>query len=1387
MLLVYCQFFETGRMWSKLSLVFIALSLSLISESKDYRFAHLTTVNGISQSEVYTFLEDSNGFMWVGTVDGLNRYDGYSFKIFNTDKTIPHALSNNTVRSLAEDKNERIWIGTDDGLNFYDQRKELIYKVKINTTSEKLSVWSMLIYEDYIFIGTNNGLWRGSVKSFDLDDIEKSFQKLSKFSSKSDTNDIIFNLIPSKHGGIWVQTNYSISRIIFQSDKTDPVIIEDLAIADYKTIVSMVEDTLGSIWMISNGGKGIIRYNPEKKSFRNITQDSDFLENFSKKYWTLTFDHDQRLWVGTIDKGLLCINYDFGKEEIANIESIQNDPNNTAGLNSNLIFSLYVSSTNKLWVGTIGSGANVLDPEFKKIQDYRIKSKSSELSNVNFIRAVMVDKQNRILAGTHNNGLYLIDRETKLSSKLGFDTEPIYYISEYRDNLYFVCSGNGISLVEINGSSFSVLSSYEEFNMAVFFVTHCQKDLYWCATLNGLRRIKINNNRIELDGKLDKSTQPALSANNCRVLYFDDIHNQLIVGTEGGGLNVVQLDNQCNPVDIKVYKMSENDHSLSNNYVRSIVQDKNKIFWIGTYEGLNKVIYNSETGERTFKNYTKKDGLPNNMIEFIVEDGMNSLWLGTNGGLSKFLPEQESFMNYNMDDGLQSNEFSEHTVFKTKNGELVMGGINGINAFYPADFQESKLKPRTLITDFFLNNELIKSGQAIGRYVPLENSILHTQILELSPRHKNLGFKFSAMIYPNAGKVKYAYMLEGFDKVWKYTDALNRSVNYTNLSHGNYIFKVKATNADGVWEENPRMLQIHIKTPFYFTWIAIILYILFIILLFIYFSHYTVISLTSKKNLLLEKEHNEKLLKLDEMRARFFINISHDLRTPLTLISGPLNNILANKSILGELNEDLQLIKRNVKRLADLVEQLLDFRKAESSILTPKLESVDFISFSNNEISHFSYAARKKGLELYLENPEEQMNVEIDLGMFAKVYFNILSNAIKYTSDGSIKIKIQRVYKLIPGLVHDLSHNRYIQVEITDTGIGISKEQEKLIFDRFYQGSPQDGNGYGIGLSHTKDIIEVHNGAVEAEINPNGGTIIRFFIPDLVLKNATTSKGAFSTEDIYIKEDMNIEQIDEEADNSSLKSILIVEDNFDMLNYIRNGLKNNYNVCTANNGADGFKIALRKMPELIVSDVMMPGMDGIEFCKAIKSNIITSHIPVILLTAKVDLKTKYEGIETGADDFIPKPFEMEYLLIRINNLLQSRENLRKTFQRSAVLEPSDITVTSVDEKFLATLMKTIEEKMSDEEFTINSLESQLGLSHSTFYRKIKTLTGQSGQEFLLNVRIKRAHQILSEKKGVRVSEVAYMVGFSSPKYFTKCFKEYFGYSPSEVGTNPDIS
>lgn len=1359
-------------MWSRLIIFLFTVTVCLIGKSNDYRFAHLTSANGISQSEVYSFLEDRNGFMWIGTLDGLNRYDGYSFEIFHTNKKNPHSLSNNTVRSLIEDRYGRIWIGTDNGLNFYDQRKELIYKIRINTSEDKFSIWQLLIVKDYLLIGTNDGLWRCSLKSNDVNEIEQSIYKVNKYCSKVISNTVIRRILPSENDEIYVQSDNSISKIVFQSDSLNPIILDDLPI-NYSSMVDMEVDTAGCIWIISYLND-ILRYNPKTKTFQNITQGDNFLNNFSKKYKTISIDHSQRIWIGTIDQGLLYLNYDFKYGKIINAESVQNDLDNATIFNSNMIFTTYVSSTNKLWAGTTGTGVKILDPEFKRIQYFSLNHQVRTNYNPNFIRSVFVDNDNNILAGVQNNGLFKIDRKTRQTIKLGFGTESVYHISQYSSNIYLVCSVSGVSLVELKGKSLKILSTSNDYmSSAAFNVIQSLNGIYWAATYHGLICFSVKNNKIVFEGKCNKRSIPALLLNNCRVLCFDDINNQLFVGTEGGGLNCINLNDQGMPVDNKVYKMTDKPESLSNNYIRSIYQDKEKNFWIGTFEGLNKVIYNSITGKHTFKVYKKEDGLPNNMIESIVEDDNGYLWLGTNDGLSKFSPNQETFMNYNIDDGLQSKEFSEHAIFKTNKGEIIIGGINGINAFYPEDIKISKSKPKTLITDFFIDNKRIYSGQEIKGYIPLTNSILYTEKLELAPNLKNIGFKFTAMLFPNAGKVKYAYMLDGFDKEWIYTDALNRSVYYTNLKHGHYVFKVKATNTDGIWDENTKSLSIHIKTPFYLTWLAIIIYIIIFILLFIYFSHYSVINLTTKRNLLLEKEHNKRIIKLDEMRTRFFINISHDLRTPITLISEPLKDIINDKSISGKLLDNLQLIKRNAKRLSDLVEQLLDFRKAEESSLKTKLETLDFISFSKNEISHFSYAASKKGIELYVESTENEIITSIDPRMIAKVYFNIISNALKYTSTGSIRINIKRSIKNNPS-------DKYIQVDIIDTGIGLSKDQEKQIFDRFYQVGQNNESGYGIGLSHAKDLILAHNGSIEAESSQNGGAIIRFYIPEIVIDSKITSSYitndySYETNDIIIIEKDNNQKI-----NPELKTILIVEDNMDILTYLKNSFAQYYNVLIALNGAEGLEIASKTMPDLIISDVMMPEMDGIEFCKVIKKNIVTSHIPVILLTAKVDFETKYKGIETGADDYIPKPFEIEYLKIRINNLLQSRENLRNLFQRSMVLKPTNVTVTTVDEKFLKKVMEIIEANLSDEALSINTLESELGLSHSTFYRKIKTLTGQSAQEFILNFRLKRAYQILTDDKNVRVSDVAYMVGFSNQNYFSRCFKEYFGFPPSDL-------
>lgn len=1376
----------TSRMKSRLNIIiqsriilFVLLLMHSISGgTQALHFDHITSRDGISQSEIYAFLEDSRGFMWIGTVDGLNRYDGYNIEVFNTDRNDPHSLSNNTIRCLKEDHLGRIWIGTDDGLNFYDPKTELIYQMNISSSNAIFSVWSLFVQNEHLLVGTNNGLWVTAISSASKDIIESEFHKINVFSKNADIIPFVRSIVKSKYGGLWIQTSNNISRVAFHQFSDEIVILEDLTITSIHNHTAAIEDSTGNLW-IASSDDGLARYNPENGETILFTGRKNGLTMLNKCS-ALAVDHKGNLWVGTLDKGISYARTESLNDDDIPFTSYQNIPGNSSSLNSNLIYSLYVSHDNLLWVGTIGSGINIYNPNRKKFHHYKFYSSYDEKPKSNFIRSVYVDNQNTIWLGTHNDGLYILNRENGKFQKLGFESLPVFHMYKFAEDKIFICSGQGLYLVQIINNSFRIISDNVAFSEdPVFNIVQSKKGVFWYASLSGVGRMEVINGKIQVDAFFSTNTKPYISVANSRVLHYDEKFNQLLVGTEGGGLNILALDEDHYPLKGVVYKKNTLAGSISNNYIRSIIKDSEGNIWIGTYEGLNCMIRDTITGNLSFKVYTRYDGLPNNMIQLLVEDDNRHLWIGTNGGLSKFIPETNEYINYTVNDGIQSKEFSEHAVFKKIDGEIIVGGINGINTFYPDQVTVNSIKPLTTITGFYLFNDKVKPLEKIGRKTPLEKSITLTDTLILSPKMRNIGFEFSSMIFPNAEKVKYAYKLDGFENEWHITSSANRIANYTNLRHGKYKFMVKATNPDGIWDA-PKEIYIDIRTPFKFTIFAYILYTLVVVLLFTYFS----LRYTTKKKLVLQSEHSEELHKLDELRTRFFINVSHDLRTPLTLITGPLNNLLQDTSLDRKIVENLLLIKRNVKRLSFLVEQLLDIRKSETGKLTPRLEVEDLVSFSRKEAAHFTYALKKKGLKLKIIASDERIIARFDTDMISKVLFNIISNAIKYTERGGIEIRIGRIYKEDQMGLQDALFSSYAKVEISDTGKGISSDKMEKVFDRFYQDQSQNEHGYGIGLSHTKDLVEAHQGFVELESTKDVGTVIRFFLPDIDINVEKESPGISSTEDLYIRSDRVVEEDKTSSDNKA-KTILIVEDNDDMLQFIKNELKPDYNILLASDGVEGLKVAKSKVPDLIISDIMMPNMDGIEYCQKIKSSIKTCHIPLILLTAKIDVETKYKGIEIGADDFIPKPFEVEYLKLKVKNLLQSREELRKLFQKSYSIEPSTLAVTSLDEKFLISLRNAIDERMSDAEFSISTLETEMAMSHASFYRKIKSLTGESGQELLQNMRLKRAKQILSENKGLRISEVAYMVGFTNSKYFSKCFKKKFGYTPSEIASSEE--
>lgn len=1358
-------------------LLYLILAFNSFCFSQSKQFQHITSAEGISQSEIYSFLEDSQGYLWFGTVDGLNKYDGYKITTFNTDKNSANSITNNTIRCLAEDQMGRIWIGTDDGLSLYDSELEKIYQINLTGFNDKLlTINSILIKENKLYLGTSMGLLFLNIDTNSLEQIAKDAHPVELSNDSK-----VFNVVATElghDGNIWFTTSNNLFRVSQEGENPIPIGVLELQ-NQLSGIRNLKEDSHGNLWLVSHNN-GFLRFNTKTKEIKHFKKNPLNKTLVSDRTSDVAVDKDGNLWIGTRDKGLLFLEEEYLDDENPSFEIIQNAPLDNRSLNSNLIYSLYISKNNLLWIGTIASGINMYDPYRKPFYHYNIQSATNQtLYSTNFVRAVYADPLNNIWMGTHNNGLYILNREKdQKSMKTGFDSESIFHISEANKGNLIVCTGQGVSLVKKVNNTLKILSTLPI--GATFFATKGKGNIIWVAALDGIKKCKIINQKLEIEQEYSTNSKPQISFNNSRVIVFNKETNELFVGTEGGGLNIVHLNENDNADTTKIYKKSDAANSLSNNYIRSIIMDSNSDIWIGTYEGLNKMYVDPVSGQVLFKTYTKEDGLPNNTIQSIVEDNQKKLWIGTNQGLSKFDPTTETFTHYTSNDGVQSNEFSEHTVFKKRDGEIIIGGIDGINTFYPQKIKSSEFKPNTTITDFYLFNKQVVVAEE--EETPLKKSVSLTDSIFLQPNQTSLGFEFSAMIYNAPEKIKYAYLLEGFDTEWNYSDAKNRRANYTNLSYGDYAFKVKATNNDGVWEDQPKSVFISIETPFYYTTLAFVIYGLLALFTLIFFTNYTAIRSTTKKKILLENQLNKKVRELEEFRSRFFINISHDLRTPLTLISSPLEIVLKNKSLKPEVQNYLNIVQRNVKKLKDMTEELLDVRKIETIKQSPNKRNLDIVSFLKSEVSLFEHSIKEKGLDLQITSDEESMMLSFDSDMISKVIFNVVSNALKHTEEGEVIVDISKVSNKSVAKLKNAKHENYVRIQIKDSGKGIDSSDLDMIFDRFFQGKEQSSKGYGIGLSHSKDLVEAHDGVIDVESKKGLGTTFKVFIPNIQTKASNTDEKPLVLMDQDVDNNAIVQLTNVEYDNISIiKSgkVLLIEDNVDLRNFIGTELSKTYQVLEAADGENGLEMANTHFPDLIISDVMMPKMDGIEFCKQLKSNIKTSHIPVILLTAKVNKESKYEGIEIGADDYISKPFEMDYLFLRIKNLLQNRARLRNLFKVNASLEPASVTVTSIDEKFLATLLSEIEKGIPDSEFTINALEQELGMSHSSFYNKIKSLTGQSAKELVFNMRMKRAKQILEDTTNIRISEVAFMVGFSDPKYFSKCFKEYYKKSPSD--------
>jgi signal transduction histidine kinase/AraC-like DNA-binding protein len=904
---------------------------------------------------------------------------------------------------------------------------------------------------------------------------------------------------------------------------------------------------------------------------------------------------------------------------------------------------------------------------------------------------------------------------------------------------------------------------------------------FWIGTIGGgLNKLILNENEkippVFLHYKHTPNDPHSIGGNNVLVIYEDE-DEFLWVGTDG-----LDKFDKRNEKFFRYQHDPSNPNSLSNNLVSTIYQDKNGVLWIGTEGGgLNKLVPgDNEESPPTFIHYQEIDGLANDIIYGILEDNHHNLWLNTKNGLSKFNPDEvddkgivlpSAFKNYYVQDGFQDNEFMA-SYFKNSRGEMFFGGINGFNAFYPDSLKENLTIPAVVITDFKVLNEDYK----------LDTSITEINQIVLSYNENFLSFDFAVLDYTVPEKNNYAYKLDGLDNDWNYVDNRNFA-HYTNLSSGEYVFMVKGSNNDGVWNEEGVSIKIIILPPWWKTWWAYLSYAIFFIFALFWIRRYEMNRISYKnqgkidKAVLKEKEETEKI------KSRFFANISHEFRTPLTLIFGPAKDIMDKTNDL-KTKENAGIINRNAGRLYGLVNQLLDLSKLEAGRMTLETSEQNIISLLKGLVLSFTSLAERKRITLKFNTIEENLNVYIDKEKIVRIVNNLLSNAFKFTPEGG------RIDFTVGKMIKEL------ELRISDSGIGIPKERIDNIFDRFYQvdGShSRESEGSGLGLALTKELVELHKGKIKVESTEGEGSTFTILLPlgkEHLKPNEIVQKEIREeTTKTIEEEDLNpeIEKSKGKADIDVLLEtgkpiLLIVEDNLDVRNYIVSHLEDDYGIQEAIDGEDGFTKSIEQIPDLIVSDVMMPKMDGFQFCAKIKTDERTSHIPVILLTAKASGESKIEGLETGADDYIMKPFDAKELKVRIKNLIDQRKKLREHFLQEGIFNLDNKNIISVDKKFLEKAVKIINEHLSDSLFGVESFASKIALSRVTLHKKLIALIGEPPGNLIKRIRLSKAAKLIENKTG-NISEIALEVGFNNPAYFSECFKKQFGVTPSQYQSN----
>ena len=1372
------------------------------AQTAQIRFDHLNSADGLSANVVNSIYQDNSGFMWFGTNDGLNRYDGYDFTIYNHTPDQENTISSNLVFTITEDHHGHIWIGTTgSGLNHYDPVKEQF----THYTHDLLDPAS-IGHNQILWLETDSKgrIWVGTLTGLNVILPRPSPEDAPTFIRiKMPERGPIFrvNVIKEDNGGnIWLGTRYGLFMCRNEGDPTR-YSIEEVLVPNYPEIPvnDIAIDQHGRLLLGSLYG---LFYQSKKG---NAIDFQRFDEVGSVQ--SIVLDEYGTIWSGSYTGIRKFTNRDRNRppQLLAFYTAQENNP---YSLRNNVVRNLFLDRTGLIWAGTGGGGICKFDPTGKPF----IHAGQNFFHNgtrYTAIRALQEDRKGNLWLGTEGGGLFWQqhneeDETFDRFESLGLSASP-FALAEVEENgrrfMYVGSEGHpSLQKFDIEGEKPIPSTSIPQTSGSIFSILQDRNGFLWIGTYNqGLYRIHIQPDGSYRSTRFSKNG-PGLSRLSSDIIrkLHEDRNGNLWIGTSEG-LNMIERDQTTiNNPTIYIYKYSKEDqNSLSHDYILDIHENGAGKLWIGTFGGgLNEMELFMLPDSIVFTRYLERDGLSNNSVKSIEEDADGNLWLATNRGLVQFDPETKTFHNYSPQHGLQGDEFYEVASTVRSNGQLLFGGVNGFNVFYPENIQENKYPPAILFTNFLVHNTKISPGQEVDGKILLSKSITYSDQVSLKYGQNDFSVEFAALHFAAPKQNKYEYMLEGYHDHWIQTPSDKRFATFTNLPHGNYALKVKASNSDDIWSTVPAQLNIHINAPFWLSWYAYVIYVLCLVGGLWLLRRYTLISIEEKHALRLEHLEREKLEELNQMKLRFFTNISHELRTPITLIINPLEYILEKGRSVGpeKLQQQYHYMYKNAKYLLRLVNQLLDFRKLDQGSLHLRVGKGDLIQFIRETTEPFQFVANKKNINFEILCSEEYVYAFFDPEVIEKLLYNLLSNAFKFTPEnGQIAVEIVE-----ENTVNNLDKAPYVQISVRDNGPGISNSKKKKIFERFYKEDHkyQNKDGAGIGLAYTKSLVELHRGRIFLDTQNERGACFVVRIPNeknIYLRSEIDQKQMeqfVTTSDPleYLIADPNHSLHESSMDVSiqereeSLPLLLFVDDNADIRQFIKEGFQNDFRIITAEDGEKGFELAKSSLPDIIVSDVMMPVMDGMELCHALKTETLTSHIPVVLLTAKSTNEDQLQGLKTGADAYVVKPFILEVLKTQLLNIHLHREQLKRKYRQEILLNPKEITVTSADEVFLKRAMDIIEDHMEDSEFNVNSLVKEMYISRSKLYLKLKALTGLSTSEFIRSVRLKRAVQLLN-KSNYTIKEIMYMTGFNTASYFSKCFKKQFGVVPSEYLRN----